>query len=47
MLAQVPIVEAYSFVARWKDLKQPDGRDRVVRQGMGRIGQTRPGSMPT
>src|SRR6202040_1981142 len=30
MLAQVLIAEADSFVAMWKDLKLPDGRDRVV-----------------
>jgi hypothetical protein len=30
MLAQVLIAEADSFVARWKDLKLPDGRDRIV-----------------
>ena len=33
MLAQVLIAEANSFVALWKDLKLPDGRDRVVRHG--------------
>ena len=31
MLAQVLIAEADAFVAQWKDLKLPDGRDRVVR----------------
>jgi hypothetical protein len=31
MLAQVLIAEADCFVAMWKDLKLPDGRDRVVR----------------
>jgi transposase-like protein len=35
MLAQVLIAEAYSFVAMWKDLKLPDGRDRVVHHGYG------------
>ena len=35
ILAQVLIAEADSFVARWKDLKLPDGRDRVVRHGQG------------
>ena len=35
MLAQVLIAEAHSFVAMWKDLKLPDGRDRVVRHGYG------------
>ena len=29
MLAQVLIAEADSFVAMWKDLKLPDGCDRV------------------
>ena len=31
----VLIAEAASFVAMWKDLKLPDGRDRVVRHGHG------------
>jgi putative transposase len=31
MLAQVLIAEADAFVALWKSLKLPDGRDRVVR----------------
>ena len=35
MLAQVLIAEADFFVAVWKDLKLPDGRDRVVRHGHG------------
>jgi hypothetical protein len=35
MLAQVLIAEADAFVARWKDLRLPDGRDRVVRHGHG------------
>ena len=35
MLAQVLIAEADAFVALWKDLKLPDGRDRVVRHGRG------------
>ena len=35
MLAQVLIAEADAFVAHWKDLKLPDGRDRVVRHGHG------------
>jgi len=35
MLAQVLIAEVDSFVALWKDLKLPDGRDRVVRHGHG------------
>src|SRR4051794_39957378 len=35
MLAQALIAEADAFVALWKDLKLPDGRDRVVRLGHG------------
>ena len=35
MLAQVLIVEADAFVALWKDVKLPDGRDRVMRHGLG------------
>ena len=35
MLAQVLVAEADSFVAMWKNLKMPDGRDRVVRHGHG------------
>ena len=35
MLAQVLIAEADAFVATWKELKLPDGRDRVVRHGHG------------
>src|SRR5438876_386394 len=35
MLAQALIAEADTFVALWKDLKLPDGRDRVVRHGHG------------
>jgi transposase-like protein len=35
MLAQVLIAEADAFIAQWKDLKLPDGRDRVVRHGHG------------
>src|ERR1700742_4183082 len=35
MLAQVLIAEVDAFVAQWKDLKLPDGRDRVVRHGHG------------
>jgi putative transposase len=35
MLATVLIAEADGFVALWKDLKLPDGRDRVVRHGHG------------
>src|SRR3954469_3640439 len=33
MLAEALIAEADAFVALWKDLKLPDGRDRVVRHG--------------
>ena len=40
MLAQVLIAEADAFVAQWKDLKLPDGRDRVVRHGPRRVIQT-------
>ena len=35
MLAQVLIAEADAFIAMWKDLKLPDGRDRIVRHGHG------------
>jgi putative transposase len=35
MLAQALIAEADAFVAQCKDLKLPDGRDRVVRHGHG------------
>src|SRR3981189_170653 len=35
MLAQVLIAEADSFVAVWKDLKFPDGPDRLGRHGHG------------
>src|SRR5205814_950188 len=35
MLAQALVAEADAFVAMWKDLKLPDGRDRVVRHGHG------------
>src|ERR1700681_4246355 len=35
MLAQALIAEADAFVAIWKDVKLPDGRDRVVRHGQG------------
>src|ERR1700720_3733316 len=35
MLAQALIAEADAFVALWKDLKLPDGRDRAVRHGHG------------
>jgi putative transposase len=33
MLAQVLIAEAAFFIGRWKDLRLPDGRDRIVRHG--------------
>ena len=35
MLATVLVAEADAFVAMWKDVKLPDGRDRVVRHGHG------------
>ena len=35
MLAQVLIAEADSIIAMWKDLRLPDGRDRIVRHGHG------------
>ena len=35
MLAQALTAEADAFVALWKDVKLPDGRDRVVRHGHG------------
>ena len=35
MLAQVLVAEADAFVAMWKDVKLPDGRDRIVRHGHG------------
>jgi len=35
MLAQALIAEADAFVTMWKDVKLPDGRDRVVRHGHG------------
>ena len=35
MLAQALTAEADAFVAMWKDVKLPDGRDRVVRHGHG------------
>ena len=43
MLAQVLIAEADSFVAMWKELKLPDGRDRIVVMAMGRIVQSNRG----
>ena len=44
MLAQVLVAEADAFVAMWKDLKLPDGRDRIVLMAMGRIARSRLGS---
>ena len=35
MLAQVLVAEADAFVAIWKDVKLPDGRERIVRHGHG------------
>jgi transposase-like protein len=35
MLATVIVAEADAFVALWKDVKLPDGRDRVVHHGHG------------
>jgi putative transposase len=35
LLAEVLMAEADAFVAQWKDLKLPDGRDRVARHGHG------------
>ena len=35
MLAQVLVAEAEAFVAMWKDVHLPDGRDRIVRHGHG------------
>ena len=35
MLAQALIAEADAFIALWKDVKLPDGRDRIVRHGHG------------
>ena len=56
MLAQVLIAEADAFVALWKDLKLPDGRDRIVRRpwtaarhptrGWACRGQARPRARP-
>ena len=43
MLAQVLVAEADSFVAMWKDLKLPDGCDRVVRRVPHRAIQTEVG----
>ena len=49
MLAQVLIAEADSFVALWKDLKLPDGRDRVpelLRRMAGNVHQILKGAKP-
>ena len=46
MLAQVLIAEADAFVALWKDVKLPDGRDRVVRHGRSASGSCRSTSGP-
>ena len=35
MLATVLVAEADAFVALWKEVKLPDGRDRIVRHGHG------------
>jgi len=47
MLATVLVAEADAFVALWKDVKLPDGRDRVVRHGHGpeRVIQTGVGTV--
>src|SRR5512143_1887579 len=37
MLGQVLIAEADAFVAMWKDVKLPDGRDRVVVSAIARV----------
>ena len=47
MLAQALIAEADAFIAQWKDLKLPDGRDRVCVTAMGRIARSRPASGPS
>jgi transposase-like protein len=48
ILATVLVAEADAFVALWKDVKLPDGRDRVVRHGHGpeRTIQTGIGPVP-
>ena len=46
MLAQVLIAEADAFVAQWKDLKLPDGHDRVVRHGHGPQRAIQTGRLP-
>ena len=46
ILAQVLIAEADAFVALWKDVKLPDGRDRVVRHGHGPHGAIQTGIGP-
>lgn len=47
MLATVLVAEADAFVARWKDLKLEDGRDRVVRHGHGPERAIQTGMGPT
>ena len=46
MFGQVLIAEAGAFVAMWKDVKLPDGRDRSARSrprsGLSRSGGRRP-----
>ena len=44
LLAQAIEAEAETFLATMKDLRLPDGRDRVVRHGLGPERRSRPGS---
>ena len=44
LLAQAVEMEAETFLAGMKDLKLPDGRDRVVRHGHGPSARSRRGS---
>ena len=44
LLAQAVEMEAEAFLASMKDLKLPDGRDRLVRHGHGPGRDSRPGS---
>jgi putative transposase len=37
LLAQAVEIEAEAFLATMKDLKLPDGRDRIVRHGHGPV----------
>ena len=46
MLATVLVAEADAFVALWKDVKLPDGCDRVVRHGHGPARAIQPGIGP-